>query len=108
MTAESAVETGTFPEIIDETIGLKPTMAEVDATRRSSGAKGNSQTSPASKLGSAAGAHSSPKKRRKVNHGKIHASLQGLSSQIQAALPRKRQVHVANVHLQHASIVGDR
>ncbi|RJE20876.1 hypothetical protein PHISCL_06772, partial [Aspergillus sclerotialis] len=110
MTAESAVETGTNPDgmTMDETIDHKPTIAETDTTRRSSGAKGNSQTSRASKLEKAAGSHSSPKKRRKVNHGKIHALLQGLWSQTQAALSRKRQVHVANPHLQHAYIVADR
>lgn len=73
---------------MDETIEIKPSIGETDTARRGSGAKGSSQSSRASKLEKAAGSHSSPKKRRKVNHGTIHALLQGLSSQTQAALPR--------------------
>ncbi|RMJ26138.1 hypothetical protein PHISP_02983 [Aspergillus sp. HF37] len=49
-------------------------MPEEDTTRRDSGARSSLRASPTSKLGNpAAGAHSSPKKRRKVNHGKMHA-----------------------------------
>ncbi|GMF72278.1 unnamed protein product [Aspergillus oryzae] len=73
MTEKNAAQTGTRPEQSGNgTLGnLKNSMAEGDAPKKDSTAKDNSRNSPASKGGNAAaGTHASPKKRRKVNHGK--------------------------------------
>ncbi|QMW30104.1 hypothetical protein G4B84_005439 [Aspergillus flavus NRRL3357] len=73
MTEKNAAQTGTRPEQSGNgTLGnLKNSMAEGDAPKKDSTAKDNSRNSPASKgENAAAGTHASPKKRRKVNHGK--------------------------------------
>lgn len=85
MTQSTAAETGSVPgsQTIDQTAGMKPTMAETDTTKKAPSTKGNSQAAPASKMGNATGSHSSPKKRRKVNHGRLHALWQGCWSRAQ-------------------------
>lgn len=49
----------------------KSNAGDSDTPSKESGANGNTKTSPAAKAeGTAAPTHTSPKKRRKVNHGK--------------------------------------
>lgn len=73
MTEKTAASTGPGPDqqtsngTADRT---KPDVTEEEQTGADASAKDNSQNTPSLKAdGAAAGAHSSPKKRRKVNHG---------------------------------------
>lgn len=77
ITERRAAETDTSRgrQTVNET-GQAPTftMSEGDTTRTDSSAKDSMRTPPTSKPANpAAGTHTSPKKRRKVNHGKPHA-----------------------------------
>ncbi|PWY71660.1 Zn(II)2Cys6 transcription factor acuM [Aspergillus heteromorphus CBS 117.55] len=75
MTEKSAARPGTGPDHQPSngtTEKPRPDMTEEDWNAREINAKDNSQGSPALKPeGAAAGAHSSPKKRRKVNHDHV-------------------------------------
>ncbi|PYH90788.1 Zn(II)2Cys6 transcription factor acuM [Aspergillus ellipticus CBS 707.79] len=76
MTEKSAPRPGTGPDQQPSNGTAekpRPDMMEEEWTGRETGAKDNSQNSPALKPeGTATGAHSSPKKRRKVNHACVY------------------------------------
>ncbi|KAE8147140.1 hypothetical protein BDV25DRAFT_160993 [Aspergillus avenaceus] len=75
MTEKSTAQTGTRPEQSSNgTAGtLKFNMTEEETSRRESSVIDNSQNSPASKPeNTVAGTHTSPKKRRKVNHACVY------------------------------------
>ncbi|CAK37575.1 uncharacterized protein An02g04355 [Aspergillus niger] len=76
MTEKTAASTGPGPDqqtsngTADRT---KPDVTEEEQTGADASAKDNSQNTPSLKAdGAAAGAHSSPKKRRKVNHACVY------------------------------------
>lgn len=77
ITERSAAETDTSQgrQTVNETGQASTfTMSEGDTTRTDSSAKDSMRTPPTSKPANpAAGTNTSPKKRRKVNHGKPHA-----------------------------------
>lgn len=73
MTENGTAQTGTVPveQPRNGTMeNAKLNMAEGDSSRMESGSK-NTASPPVKADNNAAGTHSSPKKRRKVNHGKI-------------------------------------
>ncbi|OJI86334.1 Transcription factor [Aspergillus tubingensis] len=75
MTEKSAASTGPGPDqqTSNGTAERKPDVTEEEQTGADAGAKDNSQNTPSLKTeGAAAGAHPSPKKRRKVNHACVY------------------------------------
>ncbi|OJJ32365.1 hypothetical protein ASPWEDRAFT_53990 [Aspergillus wentii DTO 134E9] len=76
MTEKSTAQAGAVPDNSPRngtTEKLNYNANEADVTGQESGVKNNSQTSPSSKPENAAvGGHSSPKKRRKVNHACVY------------------------------------
>lgn len=89
MTGNGAAQTGTVPDEQPRngtTENDRLNMAEGDASRMESGSK-NTASPPVKADNSAAGTHSSPKKRRKVNHGKQVSLLYILQGFWQRPLP---------------------
>ncbi|PWY71897.1 hypothetical protein BO83DRAFT_378881 [Aspergillus eucalypticola CBS 122712] len=75
MTEKSAASTGPGPDQQNSngTAERKPDVTDEEQTGADAGAKDNSQDTPSLKTeGAAAGAHPSPKKRRKVNHACVY------------------------------------
>ena len=89
MTEKSAAPAGTGP---DQQSGngitekIKPDVTDEERTGGEASANDNAQHTPGIKPdGAAAGAHPSPKKRRKVNHGKAVSAMH--PTRIMAASP---------------------
>lgn len=114
MTEKSAASTGPGPDqqTSNGTAERKPDVTEEEQTGADAGAKDNSQNTPSLKTeGAAAGAHPSPKKRRKVNHGMalfaMHPKRIKAATQLfPPVVPTTLLIRVPR--LQHAFTVGDR
>lgn len=107
---EKSAHTATSPDqppSNDTPEKLKLNMSEAERMRRDSSARESTQTSPAPKPEN--GPSSSPKKRRKVNHGKQTAVpmqfYKDHGSGSSHLLPRSRPDHVANSSATRAACV---
>ncbi|KAF4212409.1 hypothetical protein CNMCM8980_009140 [Aspergillus fumigatiaffinis] len=114
MTENGAAQTGTVPDEQPRNgtmENVKLNMAEGDSSRMESGSK-NTASPPVKADNNAAGTHSSPKKRRKVNHGKtlsLLCILRGFWQRPLSAFASSTMLlTTVPTLLQHASTVDDR